>query len=159
MRKTGTLAVVAVLAAAVLAAGSSPALAGPRARIDLSSQSGELTLGSDGSAVVTGYVTGSPLDGDYTAVLTADDGSLPEPGATESASATVTVVGPHGRTLVLTGTGTVEGKWTDEVYQATHVFIGRYTAESSVRRADGTDGWFSVGLGTEARGYVEAFDS
>ena len=157
MRKTG-IVVAAALAAAVTAAGAAPASAA-RTKIDLSSQSGALTMGADGSAVVTGTVTGDPLDGDYTAVLTADDGSLPDPGVQETATATVTVVGERGRTLVLTGTGTVTGKWTDQTYKATHVFVGRYDAESTVRRADGTDGWFSIGLGTEARGYVEAFDS
>ena len=159
MRQTRTLVLAAALAAALTAAGSAPALAGPPSRVDLRSQDGTLALGGDGSATVTGSLTGTPFDGDYTAVLTADDGSLPEPGEQESATASITVVGEHGRTLVLTGSGTVEGRWTDATYRATHVFTGRYTAESTVRRADGTDGWYSVGLSDVGTGYAEAFDS
>jgi hypothetical protein len=159
MRQNRTLVLAVALAAALTTVGAAPALAGPPPRIDLRSQDGSLTLGGDGSATVAGSLTGSPFDGDYTAVLTADDGSLPEPGEKEPATASVTVVGAHGRTLVLTGSGTVEGRWTDQTYRATHVFIGRYTAESTVRRVDGTDGWYSIGLSDVGTGYAEAFDS
>jgi hypothetical protein len=159
MRQNRTLVLAVALAAALTTVGAAPALAGPPPRIDLRSQDGSLTLGGDGSATVAGSLTGTPFDGDYTAVLTADDGSLPEPGEKEPATASVTVVGAHGRTLVLTGSGTVEGRWTDQTYRATHVFIGRYTAESTVRRVDGTDGWYSIGLSDVGTGYAEAFDS
>ena len=159
MRKTGALAVV-VLAAAIGAATSTPALAGPKPRVTLSSQGGQLTLGQDGSATVSGPVVGAPFDGEYTAVLTADDGTLPEPGEAEPATATVTVVGPRGQQLVLTGSGTVTGEWVGPNAALTHKFTGRYTADSTVHRVDGTDGWYSVGVAaTMSLGYVEAFDS
>ena len=88
MRTTGALVVV-VLAAALGAATSTPALAGPKPRVELSSQGGQLTLGQDGSATVSGPVAGAPFDGQYTAVLTADDGSLPATGEAEPATATL----------------------------------------------------------------------
>ena len=158
MRKTGALTVVVL--ATIGAATSTPALAGPKPRVALSSQSGELTLDQDGSATVAGLVQGAPFDGQYTAVLTADDGSLPEPGDAEPATATVTVAGPRGQQLVLTGSGTVTGEWVGPNAALTHKFTGRYTAHSSVHRVDGTDGWYSVGVAaTMSLGYVEAFDS
>jgi hypothetical protein len=159
MRKTGALAIV-VLATALGAATSTPALAGPKPRVAISSQGGELALGQDGSATVSGLVQGAPFDGQYTAVLAAVDGSLPEPGDAEPATATVTVVGPRGQQLVLTGAGTVTGEWVGPNAALTHRFTGRYTADSTVHRADGTDGWYSVGVAaTMSTGYVEAFDS
>lgn len=159
MRTTRAVAVV-VLAAALGAATSTPALAGPKPRVTLSSQGGELTLGQDGSATVSGPVAGAPFDGQYTAVLTADDGSLPEPGDAEPATATVTIIGSRGQQLVLTGTGTVTGEWVGPNAALTHKFTGRYTADSTLRRVDGTDGWYSVGVAaTMSLGYFEAFDS
>ena len=159
MRKTGAFAVV-VLAAALGAATSTPALAGPKPRVTLSSQGGQLALGQDGSATVSGPVAGAPFDGQYTAVLTADDGSLPEPGDAEPATATVTIIGSRGQQLVLTGTGTVTGEWVGPNAALTHKFTGRYTADSTLRRVDGTDGWYSVGVAaTMSLGYFEAFDS
>jgi hypothetical protein len=159
MRKTGALTVV-VLATALGAATSTPALAAPKPRVSLSSQGGELVLGQDGSATVSGPVQGTPFDGQYTAVLTADDGTLPEPGETEPATATVTVVGPRGQQLVLTGSGTVTGEWVGPNAALTHKFTGRYIADSTVHRVDGTDGWYSVGVAaTMSLGYAEAFDS
>jgi hypothetical protein len=159
MRKTRALAVV-ILATAIGAVTSTPALAGPKPRVQLGSQGGELTLGQDGSATVSGPVDGNPFDGQYTAVLTANDGSLPEPGDSEPATATVTVVGPRGQQLVLTGSGTVTGQWVGPNAALTHLFTGRYTADSTVHRVDGTDGWYSVGVAaTMSLGYFEAFDS
>jgi hypothetical protein len=158
MPKTRVLA-VAVLATALAAASGTPALAAPKPRVTLSSQGGELALGQDGSAIVGGPVDGTPFGGQYTAVLTADDGSLPEPGEAEPATATVTVVGNRGQQLVLTGSGTVTGEWVGPA-GLTHLFTGRYTADSTVHRVDGTDGWYSVGVAaTMSLGYVEAFDS
>jgi hypothetical protein len=159
MRKTGALT-VAVLATALGAATSTPALAAPKPRVSLSSQGGELALGQDGSATVSGPLQGTPFDGQYTAVLTADDGTLPEPGEAEPATATVTITGPRGQQLVLTGSGTVTGEWVGPNAALTHKFTGRYTADSTVHRVDGTDGWYSVGVAaTMSLGYVEAFDS
>lgn len=159
MRKTGALAAV-VLATALGAATSTPALAGAKPRVELGSSSGELALGQDGSATVSGRVEGTPFDGQYTAVLTADDGSLPEPGGSEPATATVTIVGPRGQQLVLTGSGTVTGEFVGPSTSLTHKFTGRYTAHSTLHRVDGTDGWYAVGVAaTTSLGYVDAFDS
>ena len=109
---------------------------------------------------MTGTTSGTPFDGDYTAVLTADDGSLPEPGEEEPATATVTVVGLHGQDPGADRHRDRRGaSGPTRRYRATHVFVGRYTAESTVRRADGTDGWYSVGLSDVGTGYAEAFDS
>jgi hypothetical protein len=159
MRKTRALAVV-ILATGLGAVTSTPALAGPKPRVQLGSQGGELTLGQDGSATVSGPVEGTPFDGQYTAVLTADDGSLPEPGGAEPATATVTIVGPRGQQLVLTGSGTVTGESVGPTVALTHKFTGRYTADSTVHRVDGTDGWYAIGVAaTMSLGYVEAYDS
>ena len=159
MRKTGALAAV-VLAAALGAANSTPALAGPKPRITLSSQGGLLALGQDGSATVSGPVVGAPFDGEYTAVLTADDGSLPATGDEEPATATVTITGPRGQRVVLIGSGEVTGESVGPNNSLTHKFTGSYTAESTVRRVDGTDGWYSVGVAaTMSLGYFDAFDS
>jgi len=158
--RTNRALTVVVLAAALGAATSTPALAGAKPRVGLSSTGGTLTLGQDGSVTVTGPVEGAPFDGQYTAVLTADDGSLPDPGDTEPATATVTVVGLRGQHLVLTGSGSVSGEWVGPNAALTHKFTGRYTAESTVRRVDGTDGWYSVGVAVPmSLGYLEAFDS
>ena len=160
MRTTATLAAAVAVTAAVTVAGSTPALAGPKPRIQLSSQDGSLTMGSDGSATVSGAIAGTPFGGSYTAVVTADDGSLPEPGEAEPATATVTVEGARGQLLVLTGAGTVSGRWVEPNAALTHRFVGRYAAESTVRRAHGTDGWYSVGIAaTLGLGYAEVYDS
>jgi hypothetical protein len=160
MRQTRTIALAAALAAALTAAGAAPALAGPRPKIALSSDNGVLALPADGSAVVSGTISGTPFDGAYTSVVTADDGSLPEPGESEPATATVRVEGARGQVLVLTGAGTVSGEWVGPNAALTHKFVGRYVADSTVRRVDGTDGWYSVGVAaTLGLGYAEAFDS
>jgi hypothetical protein len=160
MRQTRTIALAAALAAALTAAAAAPALAGPRPKIALSSDNGHLALPADGSAVVTGTTSGTPFDGSYTAVVTAVDGSLPEPGESEPATATLRVEGARGQVLLLSGTGTVSGEWVGPNAALTHKFVGRYVADSTVRRVDGTDGWYSVGVAaTLGLGYSEAYDS
>ena len=105
-------------------------------------------------------MTGAPFDGTYAAVLAADDGTLPEPGVCEPATATLDVTGPKHRYLQLAATGEVCGTWPDATYVVTHNFVGRYeVTDSSVRKTRGTDGWISLILATEGRANVEAIDT
>ena len=153
----------AVLIGAVLLAlvTAVPAEAGPPPRIDLRGAAvGSFVVDDAGAARLTGQVTGKPFDGAYTAVLAAADGTLPEPGVCEPATATLDVTGAKGRYLNLTATGDVCGTWPDATYVVTHKFVGRYeVTDSSARRLRGTDGWISQILATEGRANVEVFDS
>lgn len=146
------------LLAAVTAA---PADAAPRPRIDLRGASvGSFVVDDAGAARLTGQVTGTPFDGTYAAVLTADDGTLPEPGVCEPATATLNVTGSKSRYLYLAATGEVCGTWPDATYVVTQQFVGRYQVTgSSARRLLGTDGWISQILATEGRANVEAIDT
>lgn len=153
----------AVLIGAVLLAlvAAVPAEAGPPPRIDLRGAAvGSFVVDDAGAARLAGQVTGTPFDGAYTAVLAADDGTLPEPGVCEPATATLDVTGAKRRYLDLAATGEVCGTWPDATYVVTHRFVGRYEVTgSSARRLRGTDGWISQILATEGRANVEAFDS
>lgn len=156
--KTTTTAVTGALLA-MLTAG--PALAARPPVVDLRGAGvGSYTLDSDGSARLSGAVTGAPFDGAYTATLTSADGSLPEPGDCEPATAAVDVAGPKGRTLHLAAEGEVCGTWVDATYVVTHRFVGRYVVtDASARRLRGTDGWITVILATEGRANLEAVDT
>jgi hypothetical protein len=138
-----------------------PAEAAPAPRIDLRGAGvGSFVVDDAGSARLTGQVTGTPFDGIYTAVLAADDGSLPAPGVCEPATATLDVTGPKNRYLYLAGIGELCGTWPDATYVVTHQFVGRYqVTDSSARRLRGTDGWISQILATEGRANVEAIDT
>jgi hypothetical protein len=154
-----TAAVTGALLAAVAAAPA--AMASPPPVLDLRGASvGSYVLEADGSARLSGAVTGVPFDGAYTATLAAADGSLPEPGACEPATVAVAVDGPRKRSLRLTASGEVCGTWPDETYVVTHSFVGRYeVADASTRRPRGTDGWISLVLATEGRANIEAIDT
>ncbi len=152
----------ALIAGAVLTVGAvAPAQAAPPPRIDLRSTTlGTYVLDDAGAAVIAGDVSGKPFDGAYTAVLAADDGSLPEPGACEPGTATVEVTGERGRYLQLAATGEICGKWIGPNNAVTHKLVGRYqVVDSSVRNTRGTDGWIGLGLATEGRAFLELFDS
>ena len=151
-----------LIGGALLAAVTAvPAEAAPRPLIDLrGADVGSFVVDDAGAARLTGRVTGRPFDGTYTAVLTADDASLPEPGRCEPATATLKVTGPKKRYLRLAATGEVCGTWPDATYVVTHQFVGRYqVTHSSARRLRGTDGWISQILATEGRANVEAIDT
>lgn len=153
---------LALIAGAVLAAGTAvPAEAAGRYKVDLhGSGLGSFVLDDTGAARITGQATGIPFDGSYSAVLTADDGTLPEPGVCESATATVDLTGPKDAYLTLAATGSVCGKWPDATYVVTHNFIGRYqVVDSSVRRTVRTDGWINLLLATEGRANFTAIDT
>jgi hypothetical protein len=156
--KTRTAAVIGAL---LTMATAGPALAAPKPVIDLRGASlGTYALDAEGNARLSGAVTGAPFDGTYSARLASADGSLPEPGVCESATATVDVVGPRQRTLQLAATGEVCGRWTDATYVVTHRFVGRYVVtDATARRLRGTDGWISVILATEGRANLEAIDT
>ena len=105
-------------------------------------------------------MSGRPFDGGYTATLAATDGSLPEAGNCEPATATLDATGTRNRHLELTATGEVCGTWPDATYVVTHNFVGRYVVtDASFRRLRGTDGWISMVLATEGRANVEAIDT
>ena len=152
-------ALIATSLLVTVSAGQADAATGPV--IDLSGAgSGSFGMPDPGTARLSGNVTGVPFDGRYTAVLAAVDGSLPEPGVCEPATATLNVTGKQHRFLRLAATGDVCGLWTDETYVVTHRFEGRYDVTSaSAPRARGTDGWISLVLATEGRANVEAIDT
>jgi hypothetical protein len=152
----------ALIAGALLVAVTAgQADAAPRPLIDLQGASvGSFVLADDGTARLSGAVTGDPFDGSYTAVLAADDGTLPDPGVCEAGTATLDVAGPKGRYLGLSATGQVCGEWADATYVVTHRFVGRYdVTDASTKRLRETDGWISLILATEGRANVEAIDT
>jgi hypothetical protein len=155
--RTGALLAGGLLTVLVAA----PADAAHRPAVDLRGEgTGAYVVDESGSARLTGTVTGRPFGGRYTAVLAADDGTLPEPGVCEPATATLDVTGTRRRHLELSGTGEVCGTWPDATYVVTHSFTGRYVVTgASARRLRGTDGWMSQILATEGRANVDAFDS
>lgn len=151
-----------LIGGALLAAVTAlPAEAAPPPRIDLRGDGiGSFVIDDAGSARLTGHVTGTPFDGTYTAVLAADDGTLPEPGACEPATAAVDVSGAKHLHLQLAASGEVCGTWPDATYVVTHDFVGRYeVTDGSVRKTRGTDGWISLVLATEGRANIEAIDT
>jgi hypothetical protein len=147
--------------ALLVAATTAPAQAAPPPRVDLRGDGvGSYVVDDAGTARLTGRATGTPFDGTWTAVLAAADGSLPAPGECEPANATVEVTGAKGQYLRLAATGEVCGTWPDATYVVTHDFVGRYdVADTSVRKARGTDGWISLVLATEGRANLEAIDT
>ena len=152
----------AVVAGALLvAATATPAQARPRPLIDLrGADIGSFVVDDDGTARLSGALSGRPFDGSYTATLAADDGNLPEAGTCEPATATLDATGTRNRHLQLAATGEVCGTWPDATYVVTHNFVGRYVvADASSRRLRGTDGWISMVLATEGRANVEAIDT
>lgn len=157
-QKTKTTAVIGALLAAVAAPS---AMAAPPPVVDLrGADVGTYALDAEGTARLTGRVTGAPFDGDYIATLTSSDGSLPAPDVCEAATAFVDVAGPKGRTLHLSATGEVCGTWADATHVVTHRFLGRYVVtDASARRLRGTDGWVSLVLATESRADIEAIDT
>lgn len=156
-----TMRAAAVLGTLLTLATASPAMAAPRPAIDLrGADVGSYALDADGTAHVSGTVTGRPFGGTYTAELAGADGSLPAPGECEPATAAVHVTGTRHRTLDLAATGEVCGRWVDATYVVTHDFVGQYVVtDASARRLRGTDGWISVILATEGRANVEAIDT
>jgi hypothetical protein len=151
----------ALLTVGTAGLAAAPAIAAPPPVIDLRGAGvGSYTLDADGTAHLSGAVTGAPFDGAYTATLSSADGTLPVPGTCEPATGTLEVAGSRSRTLELAATGQLCGTWADATYVVTHRFVGRYVvADASARRLRGTDGWISLILATEGRANVEAIDT
>lgn len=156
-----TLTAAAGLAAVASLGLVTPAQAGSKPVLDVVGL-GTHTVDASGTAHVTGDLdpVSEPFAGAYVATLTPDDGSLPEPGVCEPASATLAVDGPKPRSFTLAGSGDVCGEYVTSTSQATHTFTGRYeVVDSSSRRLRGTDGFLGVTLATEARAHVFAVDT
>jgi hypothetical protein len=116
-----------------------------------------------GGVAVIGSGFGDPFDGDFTAVLSPVDGSLPAAGHCEEATATLRIDGPR-RDYVVLGIdddgGEVCGQWTDSVNRVTHVFTGRYRiVDARHRRLRGTDGWYEIRLADTGVAGVTAVDT
>ncbi len=156
---TKTAVLVGGLLLAALTAAPAQAQRGPV--LDLrGADVGSFTIDQAGTAHLAGQVTGKPFDGGYAATLTAIDGTLPEPGVCEDATATMKVAGPKHRSLHLAATGQVCGTWPDATYVVTHSFVGRYVVTRACGRGlRGSDGWISLILATEGRANVEAIDT
>jgi hypothetical protein len=148
----GAVAVTTSVAAPSAAAAARPA-------IDLQG-SGTYADQADGSVTVRGTIASRPFSGQFTAVLAADDGSLPEPGVCEPATASIRVSGPHRQFLKATGTGTVCGEWVQPPYIVTESFTGRYTVkDASNCRLRRTDGFIEIRLANDGSASAALFDS
>lgn len=100
------------------------------------------------------------MSGTYTGTLTAKDGTLPDPGECEPATAALRVDGAKRRFVELTAQGDVCGQWTDTVLRVTHVFTGRYDLTASVpQRLQGTDGFYEVRITDDGVSGVSAIDT
>lgn len=156
---TSRAATVTALAALVALAGE-PAGAAPRPRVDAQGM-GTFTTVDDGTVAVAASTTGDPFDATVTATLVAHDGSLPEPGVCEPATASMRLDGARRRFVELVSSGNVCGKWLQPPTSiVTHVFTGRYdVTASSQRRLVGTDGFHSITLADNGTANVLAIDT
>lgn len=132
MRKFFVLAAVAFTA---LTAAVGPAAAAAKYRVNFDGR-GTYALTRDGAAVLSGTATGERFDGTYTAILTASDGSVPEPGLCEDATVTVKFEGARARFIELVSTGQVCGQYLQPPYVVTQVFTAGMT--SSMGRRSGS---------------------
>jgi len=156
VRRALVLLGAAVLTSAVAAPSASAAA---RPAIDMQG-TGTYTNEADGSVTVRGTIANRPFSGQFTAVLAADDGTLPEPGVCKPATASIRAVGAHRQFLEATGTGTVCGHWVQLPYIVTESFTGRYTvSDASNRRLEQTDGFIEVRLGDDGSASAGLFDS
>ncbi|MGZ4727080.1 MAG: hypothetical protein ACXWB2_05125 [Acidimicrobiales bacterium] len=163
-----TLAVVGV--AALVTLGSvSPASARPRPvqAVYLDAYSTTSTTDEQGSTSFTtdGEVSvrlhGALLPATVTAVLTPDDGTLPDSESCEPASASITVTGANRVAMQLVGTGTVCGAYPQEPTSiVTQVFTGRYdVVEARRAKVRGTDGFFEIRLADDGSASAFAIDT
>jgi hypothetical protein len=163
LRTSGLFAalITALMGALLAVATAAPATAARPPAVDLRGDGlGSYTLDDAGTALLSGAVAGKPFDGAYTARLASSDGSLPDPGTCEPATATLRVTARRHRFLELAATGEVCGMWTDTTYTVTHSFVGSYVVTgASTRRLRCSDGWISIILTTEGGANVEAIDT
>jgi hypothetical protein len=138
--------------------GADPAGAG-KVKVDLNG-AGTYVIRNDGSAALAGTASGEPYDGSYEAALTPADGTLPEAGTCEPATASLRVAGAHQRFVELTAGGRVCGQYLQPPNIVTHVFTGRYGITAASRRPlVGTDGFLEVRLVVDGRASVFAIDT
>lgn len=155
MRKV--IVFTALLVGTLLTAVSPASAAKPK--VNFSGLGTYVVLG-DGSAALAGTATGEPLDGTYEATLVPADGTLPEPGACEPATAAVRLEGLRDRFLELTSQGTVCGQYLQPPFVVTHVFTGRYDITAASRRPlVGTDGFVELRLAVDGRASAFAVDT
>lgn len=118
------------------------------------------TAQTDGSVALRGTMANRPFSGQFTAVLAADDGSLPEPGVCEAATASVRVNGPHRQSLKVVGSGTVCGQFVQPPYIVTEVFTGTYSVkDASNCRLKRTDGFIEIRLADDGTASATLYDS
>jgi hypothetical protein len=121
---------------------------------------GTYEIRSDGSAALAGSATGEPFDGRYEATLVPADGTLPEPGACEPATAMLRLEGVRDRFLELSSHGTVCGQYLQAPFVVTQVFTGRYAITAASRRPlVGTDGFVELRLTVDGRASAFAIDT
>jgi hypothetical protein len=142
----GLLAGVATVTALSVAA---PAQAAGRPKIDESSTTATFDL-VGGAAVVTGEMDGRPFAGSSSSTLTADDGTLPEPGACEPATVSFHLDGPGRRSLTTEAVGETCGEFVQLPFIVVQVFTGRYeVTDGHPQGLTGTDGFLEVRLGDD----------
>ena len=100
-RRIGTVAVIGI---ALLAGIGGAVAAASKPAIQLAGTGTDQPV-DGGTVTVRGTATGRPVNGPYTGTLTANDGSLPEPGECESATATLRVNGTKRRFVELAAHG------------------------------------------------------
>ena len=131
----------------------------------LESSTGTWALGPSGEAQVSGSGDAVRRNKDLgtvdvTATMAADDGTLPDPGVCEPATATITVTQGGDLVAELAGSGQACGKWIQPpTYDVTHVFTGRYEIVDGARGVTGTDGWFEVRLAQTGTASTFAVDT
>ena len=157
---TSRAATAATALAALIGLAAEPGAAAPKPKIDTRGL-GTYTAIDAGAVAVAGSATGTPFDGTVTGTLVVADGSLPEPGVCEPATATQRVDGSRQRFLELASTGNVCGTWVQPGASiVTHVFTGRYDVIASTqRRLLGTDGFHEIRLTNAGTASVFAIDT
>ena len=147
------------LAAALALAPVASAQAASKPAVDFGG-SGSYSVQSDGVAVATGSITGTPFNGTFRASLQPLDGSLPEPGVCEPGHASIRIDGPRGRYAVLLGNASVCGRYVEPPNVVTQLFSSTYhVVSTSEKKLRGGDGWMEIRLTVDGRGVVSAFDS
>jgi hypothetical protein len=147
------------LATALALVPMTAASAAPKPQVNSGGQ-GSYAVRADGAAVLTGTTTGAPFDGRFTAVLRAQDGTLPEPGVCEAGTATLRIEGPRGRYVEFASSDDVCGTFVQPPNVVTHVFAGVYdVASSSEKRLRGGDGFLELRLTQDGRASITASDT
>jgi hypothetical protein len=155
----GLLAAASTIGVLAVAAPADAAQRPPRPKVDITSSTGTFT-GLGGGALVSAQMDGKPFGGEATAVLLADDGSLPVPGACEPATVSFGLDGRARRFVSAAATGEVCGQFVQPPFIATQVFTGCYDVGDSSRRAIvGTDGFLEIRLGDDGSASLFLIDT